>query len=254
MATDECEGLGLHSPCGRIVTTSDGLRRQHCLVVSALLACYLDQYGIERSSAQSKLCPNALNHRVVRRCRSVSGLVAASLVRESDHRGNRGPRHRLVVTTVLVGGEGLGLHSSCGRLVPTSFVGLRCQHCLVVTALLDECEGLRSLCLVVTALLDELLERGHEHGELGRLLLCCGNCGPVMLFCSKSDLVALCLGKCGLTACFLGLSVPRGSLIGNGLCLRGSRLLMLLRRLQCTCAAILLVLHAGKCGLMLQSP
>jgi hypothetical protein len=87
MATDECEVLGLHSPCGRLVTTSDGLRRQHCLVVSALVACYLDQCGIERSSAQSKLCPNALNHRVVRRYRSVSGLVAASLVRKSDHRG-----------------------------------------------------------------------------------------------------------------------------------------------------------------------
>jgi hypothetical protein len=75
-----------------------------------------------------------------------------------------------------------------------------------------------------------------------------------MLFCGKGDLVALCLGECGLTACFLGLSVPRGSLIGNGLCSRGSRLSMLLRRLQCTCAVILLVLHAGKCGIMLQSP
>ena len=38
MAMDECEGLGLHSPCGRLVTTSVvGLRRQHCLVVMALL-------------------------------------------------------------------------------------------------------------------------------------------------------------------------------------------------------------------------
>jgi len=66
MAMDECEGLGLHSPCGRVVTTSVvGLRRHHCLMVTALLACYLGQYGIERSSAQSKLCLNALNHRVV---------------------------------------------------------------------------------------------------------------------------------------------------------------------------------------------
>jgi hypothetical protein len=75
-----------------------------------------------------------------------------------------------------------------------------------------------------------------------------------MLFCDKGDLVALCLGDCDLPACFLGLSVPRGSLIGNRLCSRGSRLSTLLLRLQCTCAAFLLVLHAGKCGLMLQSP
>jgi hypothetical protein len=48
--------------------------------------------------------------------------------------------------------------------------------------------------------------------------------------------------------------VPHGSLIGNGLCSRGSCLSKLLRHLQCTCEAFLLVLHAGKCGLMLQSP
>ena len=58
--------------------------------------------------------------------------------------------------------EGLGLHSPCGRLVTTSVVGLRRQHCLVVTALLDECEGLHSPC--------------------GRLMLCRGKCGPLTLF------------------------------------------------------------------------
>jgi hypothetical protein len=52
----------------------------------------------------------------------------------------------------------------------------------------------------------------------------------------------------------LGLSVPRGSLIGNGLCSRGSRLSTLLLRLQCTRTAFLFVLHAGKCSLTLQSP
>jgi hypothetical protein len=65
-------------------------------------------------------------------------------------------------------------------------------------------------------------------------------------------------GGCRLSAlfpnCCLGLSVPRGSLIGDGLCLLGSRQSTLLLRLQRTCAAFLLVLHAGKCGLTLQSP
>ena len=49
-----------------------------------------------------------------------------------------------------------------------------------------------------------------------------------------------------------GLSVP--SLIVDGLCSHGSRLSTLLFRLQRTRAAFLLVLHAGKCGLMQQSP
>jgi hypothetical protein len=44
------------------------------------------------------------------------------------------------------------------------------------------------------------------------------------------------------------------NLIGNGLCLHGSRLSTVLFRLQRTRAAFLLVLHAGKCGLTLQSP
>ena len=52
----------------------------------------------------------------------------------------------------------------------------------------------------------------------------------------------------------MGSLVPLISLIGDGLCLRGSRLSMLLHRLQHTCASFLLVLHAGKCDLTLQSP
>ena len=51
-----------------------------------------------------------------------------------------------------------------------------------------------------------------------------------------------------------GSLVPLVSLIGDGLCLRGSRLSTLLHRLQRTRAAFLLMLHAGKCGLMLPSP
>jgi hypothetical protein len=54
--------------------------------------------------------------------------------------------------------------------------------------------------------------------------------------------------------CRLGLSVPLISLIGNDLCSRGSRLSTLLLRLQRMRTVFLLVLHAGKCGLMLQSP
>jgi hypothetical protein len=65
-------------------------------------------------------------------------------------------------------------------------------------------------------------------------------------------------GGCRLLELFsnrrLGLSVPLVSLIGDGLCSRGSRLSTLLLRLQCTRASFLLVLHAGKCGLTLQSP
>ncbi len=51
-----------------------------------------------------------------------------------------------------------------------------------------------------------------------------------------------------------GSLVPLVSLIGDGLCLRGSHLSMLIHRLQCTRAAFLLVLHAGKCDLTLQLP
>jgi len=52
----------------------------------------------------------------------------------------------------------------------------------------------------------------------------------------------------------VGSFVPLVSLIGDGLFLRGSRLLTLLHRLQRTRATFLLVLHAGKCDLTLQSP
>ena len=51
-----------------------------------------------------------------------------------------------------------------------------------------------------------------------------------------------------------GSLVPPVSLIGDGLCLHGSRLPTLLHRLQRTLAAFLLMLHAGKCDLTLQSP
>ena len=51
-----------------------------------------------------------------------------------------------------------------------------------------------------------------------------------------------------------GSLVPLFSLIGDGLCLCGSRLSTLLHHLHCTHAAFLLVLHAGKCNLTLQSP
>ena len=65
-------------------------------------------------------------------------------------------------------------------------------------------------------------------------------------------------GSCRLLAlffnCHLGLLVPLVSLVGYGLCLRGSRLLTLLLRLQRASAAFLLVLQAGKSGLTLLSP
>ena len=50
----------------------------------------------------------------------------------------------------------------------------------------------------------------------------------------------------------VGSLVPLGSLIGDGFCMCGSRLLTLLHRLQRTRAAFLLVLHAGKFDLTLQ--
>ncbi len=54
--------------------------------------------------------------------------------------------------------------------------------------------------------------------------------------------------------CRLGLSVPLVSLVGYGLCSRGSRLLTLLLRLQRVSTAFLLVLQAGKSSLMLLLP
>jgi hypothetical protein len=54
--------------------------------------------------------------------------------------------------------------------------------------------------------------------------------------------------------CRLGLSVPLVSLVGYGLCLRGSRLLTLLLHLQRLSAAFLLMLQAGKSSLTLLSP
>jgi hypothetical protein len=96
-------------------------------------------------------------------------------------------------------------------------------------------------------------EVGHGEKPPAQASLSRGKCGLLTLFCGKGVLMALCLGECGLPACFLGLSVPPSSLIGNGLCSRGSRLSTLLLRLQCMCAAFVLVLHVGECGLMLQS-
>ncbi len=65
-------------------------------------------------------------------------------------------------------------------------------------------------------------------------------------------------GSCRLLAlffnCHLGLLVPLVSLVGYGLCLRGSRLLTLLLRLQRASAAFLLVLQAGKSSLTLLLP
>jgi hypothetical protein len=52
----------------------------------------------------------------------------------------------------------------------------------------------------------------------------------------------------------LGLSVPLVSLVGYGLCSRGSHLLTLFFRLQRASAAFLLMLQAGKSGLTLLSP
>jgi hypothetical protein len=86
-----------------------------------------------------------------------------------------------------------------------------------------------------------------------------GRCGSLAVTAFHSRL-RQCFppGGCRLSALFpnrcLSLSVPHGSLIGDGLCSRGSRVSTLLLRLQCTRAAFLLVLHAGKCGLTLQSP
>jgi len=83
-----------------------------------------------------------------------------------------------------------------------------------------------------------------------------GRCGSLAatVFCSRVR-QRFHPGNCRLSALFppnrrLGLLVPLVSLIGVGLCSRGSRLSMLLLRLQRT----LLVLHASKCGLTLQSP
>ena len=75
--------------------------------------------------------------------------MAALLVRERAHCGQRGPRHILVATTPLCECKSLGLRSSCSRLVATVFVGLRQQRrSLVATALLGEreCHGLLSPC------------------------------------------------------------------------------------------------------------
>jgi hypothetical protein len=69
-----------------------------------------------------------------------------------------------VATALLVECE--GLRSPCGCLMTTSVVGLRRQHCLVASALLDECEGLRS----PLELGHNSPERGHGRGKPGHFL------------------------------------------------------------------------------------
>jgi hypothetical protein len=104
-----------------------------------------------------------------------------------------------------------------------------------------------------------LCKRVLEALYLGEVELC-GRCGGLAAptFCSRLR-QHFPPGGCRLSELFsnrrLGLSVPLVSLICNGIRPRGSRLSMLLLRLQRTCAENLLVLlHAGKCGLTLQSP
>jgi hypothetical protein len=110
--------------------------------------------------------------------------------------------HCLLATALL--DECKGLRSPCGHLMTTLVVGLRRQHCLVAMALLNECEDLHS----PLELGQISLERGHVRGELGRLLL------PLALFCGKGVLVVLCLGECGPSACFLGESVLKAGTSG----------------------------------------
>jgi hypothetical protein len=103
------------------------------------------------------------------RIRSVSTLMAASLVRERAHCGQQVLRRILVATAPLCECKSLGLHSSCSRLVATVFVGRRQQRrSLVATALLSErdCHGLLSPCgtLDVLALnvCEDYVQRARE--------------------------------------------------------------------------------------------
>ena len=117
----------------------------------------------------------------------------------------------------LVAGSLVRKRACSGQLGP--------HRSLVLTAILDErkCLGLRSPC---------------------------GCSLPLPLPFSLGNALAEEEAK----ALAKGSSFPLVSLIGDGLCSHGSRLSTVLHRLQRTRAAFLLVLHAGKCGLMLQSP
>ena len=188
---------------------------------SGFLAYYLSQYGTERSSAQSKLCPNARNHRV--------GLCSLC--------------GRLVPT----------LYIGCLRhqhfLVATLYVGLRCQHFLVALLYFSRRRQHffvatlyvgphRQQGLLATALLDECKGRGLR----GTLVIS-------RLFLPRG---------CRLTAlfsnCRLSLPVSLFSFIGECLGLSGGNLHTLLLRLQRTSEAFVLVVLAGKSGLALLSP
>ena len=141
---------------------------------SGFLACYLSQYGIKRSSAQSKLCPNALNRRVG--LRSPCGRLVPTL-----HSGCLRRQHFLVATLYV---RFCRQHS----LVATLYVRLRRQQCLVATALLSKCEG-------------------HGLGGtsfIGRVFLLRG-CRLTALFSNRRlslpvslfSLIGECLGLCG---------------------------------------------------------
>jgi len=115
---------------------------------SGFLARYLSQYGIERSSAQSKLCPNALNRRVG--LRSPCGrLVPIGCLR----------RQHFLVATLYIGLRRqhflmatmyFGLRRK-HFLVATLYIGLRPQHFLVATLYVGLC---RQHFLVVTLYVD----------------------------------------------------------------------------------------------------
>ena len=124
-------------------------------------------------------------------------------------------RHRKVGRRYLVAGLLIRKRARSGQLGP--------HRSLMLTAILDKhkCLGLRSPC--------------------GRSLPLTFSLGDAL-----AEEKAKALAK--------GSSFPLVSLIGDGLCSHDSRLSTVLHRLQRTRAAFLLVLHAGKCGLMLQSP
>jgi hypothetical protein len=100
---------------------------------------------VASTSATARSGTGTNRQRKLSRCSSSgSGLVAASLVHEGAHCGQRGPHRSLVATALLDKYE--GLRSPCSRLMTTMVIGLRHQHCLLAIALLVECKGLRSPC------------------------------------------------------------------------------------------------------------
>jgi len=124
-------------------------------------------------------------------------------------------------------------------------------------ALAEETKALAkgSSLLLPFSLGDAFAEEAKALAE-GNSLLLAGTGGVLVeeLLAAGSLFVAGASGMLFEELLAVGCLVPLVSLIGNGLSLRGSRLSMLLHRLQCTRAAFLLVLHAGKCDLTLQLP